>query len=199
VLFAHGSGSSRLSPRNQWVADRLGKAGYATMLLDLLTDDEERRDRETGEWRFDIDLLSSRVLRAIEWLTAQPATADLPLGLFGASTGVAAALTAAAERPERVLAIVSRGGRPDLAGPALARVQAPTLLIVGGNDEVVVELNKQAAVELGPRAEVAVVPDATHLFTEPGALEEVSDLAVAWFNRHLTQAHAAVGRPGKRA
>jgi pimeloyl-ACP methyl ester carboxylesterase len=184
VLFAHGSGSSRHSPRNRLVAGTLNAAGFGTLLLDLLTPDEERADQLTGELRFDIDLLAGRLLGAINWLRAGPAR-SLRIGLFGASTGAAAALVAAAERPEEVAAVVSRGGRPDLAGPALSRVRAPTLLIVGGADQAVLELNRRALELLPPESRLAVVPGATHLFEEPGALEQVAQLAADWFSHYL--------------
>jgi pimeloyl-ACP methyl ester carboxylesterase len=184
VLFAHGSGSSRHSPRNRFVADTLNEAGFGTLLLDLLTPAEEHADRLTGELRFDIGLLAHRLLAAIDWLRAGPAHA-LRIGLFGASTGAAAALVAAAERPEDVAAVVSRGGRPDLAGPALARVHAPTLLIVGGADRVVLELNRRALKLLPTERRLVIVPGATHLFEEPGALEEVARLATDWFSHYL--------------
>lgn len=184
VLFAHGSGSSRHSPRNRLVAGTLNAAGFGTLLLDLLTPAEERADQLTGELRFDIDLLARRLLGAIDWLRAGPAR-SLRLGLFGASTGAAAALVAVAERPEEVAAVVSRGGRPDLAGPALARVRAPTLLIVGGADQAVLELNRRALELLPAESRLAVVPGATHLFEEPGALEQVAQLATDWFSHYL--------------
>jgi pimeloyl-ACP methyl ester carboxylesterase len=184
VLFAHGSGSSRHSPRNRLVAHSLNEAGFGTLLLDLLTSVEERADQIAGEFRFDIDLLARRLVGAIDWLAAGPA-ASLRLGLFGASTGAAAALVAAAERPEAVDAVVSRGGRPDLAGPALPRVRAPTLLIVGGADRLVLELNQRALELLPAESRLAVVPGATHLFEEPGALEQVAKLATDWFSTYL--------------
>jgi putative phosphoribosyl transferase len=194
VLFAHGSGSSRHSPRNRFVAQSLNEAGLATLLLDLLTADEEAIDAYSGHYRFDIDLLAQRLAGAVDWLSQDTETADLPLGCFGASTGAAAALIAAAERPNRVGAVVSRGGRPDLAGPALGRVQAPTLLIVGGNDVAVIGLNRQAHDQLRtPRKELIVVPGATHLFEEPGALEEVARLASDWFTRYLGVASPGTG------
>jgi len=181
VAFAHGSGSSRFSPRNQFVARMLERAGLGTLLIDLLEEDEaEDRARV-----FDIDLLAKRLLAASEWLAHQPETEGLPKGYFGASTGAAAALLAAARQPEMVAAVVSRGGRPDLAHEALAQVQAPTLLIVGGQDEVVLELNRQALEQLRCRKQLVVIPGATHLFPEPGALEEVARLAQDWFRRHL--------------
>jgi dienelactone hydrolase len=185
VLFAHGSGSSRHSRRNRAVARVLQDAGMATLLMDLLTPDEERIDEVTRRLRFDIPLLAGRVTGAIDWLARYPDTQRLPLGLFGASTGAAAALVAAAERPEAVRAIVSRGGRPDLAGPALAQVTALTLLIVGGNDDVVIDLNRQALAELRVEKELVIVPGATHLFEEQGKLEEVARLARDWLTRHL--------------
>jgi dienelactone hydrolase len=186
VLFAHGSGSGRHSPRNRFVAAELRKAGQATLLIDLLTDREEALDRPTGHLRFDIGLLAERLVGAIEWLAADSRTADQAVGCFGASTGGGAALVAAARRPERVGAIVSRGGRPDLAGKALMAVQAPTLLIVGGDDEPVIDLNEHALARLGaPAKKLVIVPGATHLFEEPGKLEEVARLAADWFKRHL--------------
>jgi dienelactone hydrolase len=185
VLFAHGSGSSRHSPRNRMVAQRLRGVGLATMLADLLTAEEERRDADTGALRFDIDLLAGRVIAAVDWLRAEPTTARLPLGLFGASTGAAAALVAAAHRAEAVRAVVSRGGRPDLAGTWLTRVRAPTLLIVGERDEVVLDLNRRAAAELPAAHELRIVAGATHLFEEPGALSQVAGWAAEWFDRWL--------------
>ncbi len=185
VLFAHGSGSSRHSPRNRAVAASLRSAGFGTLLLDLLTEEEEREDAGTGEHRFDIGSLSRRLAHAIDWLERRPDTVDLPVGLFGASTGAAAALVAAAERPGRVSAVVSRGGRPDLAGDALALVASPVLLVVGGDDETVLGLNRRAAERLPGEHRVHVVPGATHLFPEPGALEEVARLAAEWFGEHL--------------
>lgn len=184
VVFAHGSGSSRLSPRNREVAAALRESGHlGTLLFDLLTPAEDR----VYATRFDIGLLVARLLIATRWLLEDPAYGDLPLGLFGASTGAAAALGAATEIPDRVRAIVSRGGRPDLAGPALPRVTAPTLLIVGGLDTQVIELNEQALREIGSREKrLEIVPGATHLFEEPGTLEEVSRLSTAWFERYLT-------------
>lgn len=181
VLFAHGSGSSRFSPRNRLVANYLQQAGIGTLLLDLLTEAEEQIDLRTGEYRFDIPLLARRLVMATDWAAADDQLSSFPLGYFGASTGAAAALVAAVERPDRISAIVSRGGRPDLAGPALAQVQAPTLLIVGGADELVLELNRQALAELPGRKQLEVVPGATHLFEEPGKLEEVARLARHWF------------------
>lgn len=183
ILFAHGSGSGRLSPRNNFVAERLGEAGVATLLLDLLTQQEEEVDALTGELRFRIPLLTARLAAATEWTLQQPRLRGLALGYFGASTGAAAALAAAAQM-DQVSAVVSRGGRPDLAGPALPRVRAATLLIVGGEDTQVLALNRQALGELRCEKQLAVVPGATHLFVEPGALEQVTALATEWFTQH---------------
>jgi len=185
VVFAHGSGSSRFSPRNRYVAEVLVGSGFGTLLIDLLTAAEEERDRVTAELRFDIGLLAERLLAATDWLTEREETQALALGYFGASTGAAAALVAAAQRPERARAVVSRGGRPDLAGDALERVRAPTLLVVGGADEVVLELNRGALERLDVEARLEIVPGATHLFPEPGALEQVARLAADWFARFL--------------
>jgi dienelactone hydrolase len=185
VVFAHGSGSGRFSPRNRAVAGVLVEAGLATLLMDLLTADEEAEDMRTGHLRFDIPLLAERVASAVDWLSSQPTIAAQPVGCFGASTGAAAALVTAAERPQRVRAVVSRGGRPDLAGDALRRVEAPTLLIVGGRDTVVIQLNRQAQALLRGESELVIVPGASHLFEEPGALEQVAALARDWFLRHL--------------
>ena len=185
VLFAHGSGSSRHSPRNRFVAETLQAAGLATLLIDLLTAEEEAVDSRTRELRFNIGLLRDRLVGAIDWLTQNSDTQDLSIGCFGASTGVAGALMAAAERPEVVQAVVSRGGRPDLAEPVLDRVQAPTLLIVGENDPIVVGLNQQAMAHLFCEKEIKIISRATHLFEEPGALSEVARLAGLWFQRHL--------------
>ncbi len=185
VLFAHGSGSSRKSPRNRFVARRLRAEGLATLLFDLLTATEDAADSVTREYRFDIDLLARRLVGATDWLLARPEAQVLKLGYFGASTGSAAALMAARERPAHVHAVVSRGGRPDLAGPALPKVMAPTLFIVGGNDVQVLDLNKQAMAQMRADRELSVVEGATHLFEEPGALEEVAGLAAGWFRRHL--------------
>ncbi len=187
VLFAHGSGSSRHSPRNRYVAGVLQQGGLGTLLLDLLTDAEEAVDLETRELRFDIDLLAGRLGEATDWLSEEPAGAGLPLGYFGASTGGAAALVAAAERPDLVGAVVSRGGRPDLAGNALPSVKAPTLLIVGGKDYQVIDLNREAMEQMRCEKELAIVPGATHLFEEPGALEQVSKLALDWFRSRLAE------------
>src|SRR5688572_28988073 len=191
VLFAHGSGSSRHSPRNRFVAERLRRAGLGTLLMDLLTGDEEAVDSTTAHMRLDIGLLAERVVAAIDWLARTPATAQLPVGGFGASTGAAAALHAAADRPDRVAAVVSRGGRPDLAGSALARVVAPTLLLVGGADTAVLGMNQVALRRLtaATDAQLVVIPGATHLFEEPRALEDVARLAATWFERHLPAAH----------
>jgi dienelactone hydrolase len=185
VLFAHGSGSGRLSPRNRSVAGKLADRGLATLLIDLLTAEEESIDLRTAHLRFDIGLLANRLADATEWLITQPATRPLRIGYFGASTGAAAALVAAALRPESIRAVVSRGGRPDLAGEALPRVQAPTLLIVGGNDHAVIGLNREALAQLTCEKRLEIVPGATHLFEEPGALETVARLAGDWFLRHL--------------
>jgi putative phosphoribosyl transferase len=191
VLFAHGAGSSRHSPRNQFVAAVLQEAGFATLLMDLLTEQEEASERFTAHLRFDIDLLARRLLAATEWISAEPSTRGLPLGYFGASTGAASALVAAAERSDRIAAVVSRGGRPDLAGPALARVRAPTLLIVGGNDPLVLDLNRQALQEIRAETSIEIVPGASHLFEEPGTLERVAELAADWFEDHLPTAPIA--------
>jgi pimeloyl-ACP methyl ester carboxylesterase len=185
IVFAHGSGSSRHSPRNRAVAEALQHARLATLLLDLLTPGEEAVDDGTAQYRFDIDLLAERVVGALDWAHDHPATSPLPVGLFGASTGAAAALIAAADRPSLVRAVVSRGGRPDLAGDSLPRVTAPTLLIVGGRDDVVIGLNQQAFARLGAEKELQIVAGATHLFEERGALERVAELARDWFTSHL--------------
>jgi putative phosphoribosyl transferase len=187
VVFVHGSGSSRHSPRNQYVAQTLQEGGLATLLFDLLTAYEEESDLQTRYLRYDINLLARRTAGVLEWLDLQPFAYSLKKGLFGSSTGAAAALMAAAELPDQVSAVVSRGGRPDLAGNALPNVQAPTLLIVGGNDEVVIDLNEQALSNLSPDAprKLVVVPGASHLFEESGALEEAARLARDWFQTHL--------------
>ena len=185
VIFAHGSGSSRFSSRNRQVAESLNHARYATLLLDLLTQAEERIDVRTAEHRFDIPMLGRRVVAASDWAAAHPVVKDLPTAYFGASTGAAAALIAAAER-STIAAVVSRGGRPDLAGDALPIVRAPTLLIVGGDDEPVIELNESAKRRMRAPVELAIVPGATHLFEEPGTLEDVQRLARDWFDRHMT-------------
>ena len=195
VVFVHGSGSSRHSPRNQYVAETLQEGGLATLLFDLLTASEEEIDLRTRHIRFDIDLLARRTAGVLEWLDLQPYAYDLKRGLFGSSTGAAAALMAAAELPEKVDAVVSRGGRPDLAGEALSKVQAPTLLIVGGNDETVIDLNEQALEEMQPGEDkkLMIVPGASHLFEEPGTLEYAARLATDWFQTHLEPG----GRPLK--
>jgi dienelactone hydrolase len=185
VLFAHGSGSSRFSPRNRYVASVLQRGGLATLLLDLLTGAEEQVDIRTGHLRFDIDLLAKRLMEAKDWTHHAPATRGLSIGYFGASTGAAAALVAAAKRPADIGAVVSRGGRPDLAGRALPCVQAPTLLIVGGDDHQVIKLNQEALAELRCEKELAIVPGASHLFEETGTIEQVSKLALDWFGRYL--------------
>lgn len=185
VLFAHGSGSSRHSPRNQFVAEALSNSGFATLLIDLLTAVEEQVDERTRQHRFDIGLLTERLVFAIDWLGGYPDTGRLPVGLFGASTGGGAALVAAARRPDRVRAVVSRGGRPDLAGDALERVSAPTLLIVGARDAPVIGLNRDAMERLSVVNRLELVPGASHLFEEPGALGEVTRLAAGWFSRYL--------------
>jgi putative phosphoribosyl transferase len=186
ILFAHGSGSSRHSPRNRYVAEVLRQGGLATLLMDLLTGAEEREDARTARLRFDINLLAVRLAGAIDWLLGNPAISHLRIGLFGASTGAAAALIAAAERPEAVGAVVSRGGRPDLALPILEQVKAPTLLIVGGLDIPVIGMNREALSHLQAEKHLEIVAGATHLFEEPGTLEEVARLAREWFTTHLT-------------
>jgi putative phosphoribosyl transferase len=186
VLFAHGSGSSRHSPRNRYVAQVLRQGGLATLLMDLLTAAEEREDARTARLRFDINLLARRLAGAIDWLVGNPATSHLRIGLFGASTGAAAALVAAAERADAVGAVVSRGGRPDLALPVLERVKAPTLLIVGGLDQPVIGMNREALDHLQAEKRLEIVAGATHLFEEEGTLEEVARLARGWFRSHLT-------------
>src|SRR5205823_11682576 len=191
VLFAHGSGSSRHSPRNQFVARVLNNSGLATLLFDLLTPEEEAIDARTAELRFNIKLLAERLVHATNWAKRQQQTRNLRIGYFGSSTGGAAALVAAAELAQQVGAIVSRGGRPDLAGEALPRVQAPTLLIVGGEDDVVIGLNQRALTQMHCEAKLEIVPGATHLFEEPGALDRVADLAADWFVHHT----AGKGRP----
>jgi dienelactone hydrolase len=191
VVFAHGSGSSRHSPRNRLVAERLQARQLGTLLLDLLTVDEEQRDARTGELRFDIDLLATRLIAAVDWLEAQGLGTTGGIGLFGASTGAAAALIAAARAPRRIGAVVSRGGRPDLADDVLPNVSAPTLLIVGQRDPVVLELNRTAARQLTGPHRIDIVPAASHLFEEPGALETVATLAADWFVEHLTGAPSA--------
>jgi putative phosphoribosyl transferase len=185
VLFAHGSGSSRHSPRNRFVAGALQEGGLATLLIDLLTEEEEHREQFTRHLRFDIGMLAERLVDVTEWLAEQPQTRELKVGYFGASTGAGAALVAAAQRPRSVGAVVSRGGRPDLAGDALPVVQAPTLLIVGGADVQVIPLNREASDRLRCEKRLEIIPGATHLFEEPGALEEVARLARQWFARYL--------------
>jgi putative phosphoribosyl transferase len=188
VLFAHGSGSSRHSPRNRYVAGVLQQRGLATLLMDLLSEEEERADARTGHLRFDVGLLGDRLLGATQWLAHKPETERLSVGYFGASTGAAAALIAAAREPDIVVAVVSRGGRPDLAGDWLRRVRAPTLLIVGGNDGPVIELNRKAQALLGTEEkQLEIVPGASHLFEEPGTLEQAARLAADWFDSHLNQ------------
>ncbi len=186
VLFAHGSGSSRSSPRNRFVAGELNGAGLATFLIDLLTRNEETADLMGGQFRFNIPLLSERLVGITDWLLKNPETRKLNIGYFGSSTGAAAALVAATERASAVKAVVSRGGRPDLAGEKLGEVKAPTLLIVGGNDPQVEKLNREALTLLPGEKEMVVVPGATHLFEEPGTLEEVARLAASWFKKYLT-------------
>ena len=185
VLFAHGTGSSRHSPRNRYVASVLRDGGLATLLLDLLTEEEEAIDLRTRHLRFDIDLLAERLVAVTDWLRQRPATGSLSIGYFGASTGAGAALVAAARRPDAVGAVVSRGGRPDLASNALPAVRAPTLLIVGSYDLPVIEMNREALAELRVEKELTIVPGATHLFEEPGTLEQVARLARQWFEHHL--------------
>ncbi|MEW5927498.1 MAG: dienelactone hydrolase family protein [Gemmatimonadota bacterium] len=192
VLFAHGSGSSRFSSRNRFVADRLNQTGLATLLVDLLTPEEEAADRHTGHLRFDVGMLAGRLADAVDWLGGHPDTRGLHIGLFGASTGGGAALVAAAERPHNVGAVVSRGGRPDLAGDALPRVEAPTLLIVGGDDEPVLGMNRAAMAAMHTEVALLVIPGATHLFEEPGALDQVAEFAGDWFLRHLGPAAPTV-------
>jgi dienelactone hydrolase len=194
VLFAHGSGSSRHSPRNKYVAKVLQKAGLGTLLIDLLTAEEEKVDDYTMHLRFDIPLLAQRLAGATEWLAGNPETKFFPIGYFGASTGAAAALVAAARQPDAVKAVVSRGGRPDLAGSLLSRVEAPTLLIVGGDDAPVIEMNEDAQRQMHAECKLVIVPGATHLFEEPGTLEQVARLAADWFSRHLE----AKGMEGRR-
>ena len=189
VFFVHGSGSSRHSPRNQFVAWTLNDAGLATLLFDLLTREEEAIDSYTAQLRFDIALLAERLLHATNWAKKHAATRELRIGYFGSSTGAAAALVGAAELRQTIVAVVSRGGRPDLAGNALSKVRATTLLIVGGKDETVIELNEQARREMRTEVKLEIIPGATHLFEEPGALARVANLATAWFLRHSAQQH----------
>jgi pimeloyl-ACP methyl ester carboxylesterase len=185
VLFAHGSGSSRHSPRNKYVASELNQADLATLLFDLLTEKEEYEEQYSGHLRFDIGMLADRLVAATDWVRNDTRLGELPVGYFGASTGGGAAMVAAAARPEIIAAVVSRGGRPDLAGDALPYVQAPTLLIVGGDDAPVITMNQQALLRLACEKQLQIVPGATHLFEEPGALEEVARLARQWFQTHL--------------
>jgi putative phosphoribosyl transferase len=185
VLFAHGSGSGRHSPRNKFVAHTLNRSGPGTLLFDLLTPEEEALDLYNREHRFNIGLLAERLMHATNWARQQEQTRDLRIGYFGSSTGGAAALVAAAQFPREIGAVVSRGGRPDLAGDSLSKVHAPTLLIVGGNDDVVIELNEMARDQMRCEMKLVIIPGATHLFEEPGALEQVAKLASDWFVRHL--------------
>jgi dienelactone hydrolase len=194
VIFAHGSGSSRKSSRNRFVASTLRDAGLGTLLMDLLSVEEDEADRFTGHLRFDIGLLAERLIRATDWIQQREETRSLSIGYFGASTGGGAALVAAAERPEAVRAVVSRGGRPDLAGSALPRVQAPTLLIVGGRDVPVIEMNRQAYDQMSAPRKMEIVPGATHLFEEPGTLEAVARLAADWFVQYLKAPNGAARR-----
>ncbi len=187
VIFAHGSGSSRHSPRNRYVAKILRNSGLVTLLIDLLTVDEEAVDIHTMQLRFDIQLLAKRLVETTDWIEQNPDTQKLSIGYFGASTGAAAALVAAAERSNAIRAVVSRGGRPDLAGPSLQRVKSPTLLIVGGDDLPVIDINREALKQLHCEKKLVIVPGATHLFEEPGKLEEVARLAADWFTRYLTK------------
>lgn len=185
IVFAHGSGSGRFSPRNRFVAQALNDAGFATLLADLLTPTEDAVDARTAALRFDVAMLARRLADAALWMVAMPALSHLPIGYFGASTGAAAALIAAAEQPQRVFAIVSRGGRPDLADRALLQVRVPTLLVVGGADPIVLDLNRKAAKLISAETRLEVIPHATHLFEEPAALEHVAALAISWFRNHL--------------
>ena len=188
VIFAHGSGSSRLSPRNRAVAGVIRHAGIGTLLFDLLTQEEEARDALTAELRFNIAFLARRLHAVSEWMRGQRRSQPLPIGYFGASTGAAAAIAAAAEYPEGIAAVVSRGGRPDLAGDALPRLRAPTLLLVGGNDAPVIQLNQQALARLNCEKQLTIIPGAGHLFEEPGTLDQVARLATDWFERHFESA-----------
>ena len=191
VLFAHGSGSSRHSSRNQYVARALERRGLATLLIDLLTPDEEALDEQTGDFRFNIEMLAQRLTAIVDWLQRRETTSSLPIGLFGASTGGGAALMAAAARPREIAAVVSRGGRPDLAGAVLSHVTSPTLLIVGGRDTTVIQMNRDAMRQMHGEVSLEIVPGATHLFEEAGALERVSELAGDWFSRYLQPASPA--------
>lgn len=199
VVFAHGSGSSRFSPRNRRVAASLERRGLGTLLFDLLTKEEERADAIDAHLRFDIDLLSRRLVAVVDWASADASTRELSIGLFGASTGAAAALIAAALRPTAIGAVVSRGGRPDLAGDYLPRVQAPTLLIVGGADTLVLALNREAAAHMDAPRKISIIPGATHLFEEPGALDEVARQAGDFFVEHLVRAKKARAREADQA
>lgn len=194
VLFVHGSGSSRHSPRNRAVAATLNESGWATLLIDLLTEDEERADAVTGRHRFDIPFLTQRALAALDWLRHHPTTRDLPVHLFGASTGAAAALAAAAERPQAVASVVSRGGRPDLAEEALRHVAAPVLLLVGEYDTQVLELNRKAARLLSAEHRLQVIPHATHLFEEPGTLQHVAEATNQWLHHTTSERPVPRGR-----
>ena len=185
VVFVHGSGSSHSSPRNQYVARTLNQAGLATLLFDLLTEDENQIDQLTRELRFNIEMLSERTIAAIDWIAEQSELRGLPIGLFGASTGAAAALNAASERPKQVATVVSRGGRPDLALQNIAKVKAPTLLLVGGLDFQVIEMNRTAANAMNAECKIAIIEGATHLFEEPGTLEQVAQIAQQWIIKHL--------------
>ncbi len=187
VTFAHGSGSSRFSPRNQYVAKTFNDNGFATLLIDLLTSQEEETDMSTAEYRFNINLLAERLIAATEWLKLDPSTQNMAFGYFGASTGAAAALIAAAKLADDIKAVVSRGGRPDLAADYLGKVRAPTLLLVGGDDAEVIELNQQALNLMSAEKKLIVIPGATHLFEEPGKLDEVAEFSVDWFKRYLTK------------
>lgn len=195
VLFVHGSGSSRLSQRNQHVAKILNKAGLATLLFDLLTPEEENIDMRTREFRFDIGFLAARLIETTDWVLKQPGMHQLSIGYFGASTGGGAAIVAAAKKPGTVKAVVSRGGRPDLGGEFLQALQAPTLLIVGGNDEVVIEMNQTAMAQMHCTVDLKIVPGATHLFEEPGTLDEVALLAKAWFVQYLGNNRSTFDQP----
>jgi putative phosphoribosyl transferase len=186
VIFAHGSGSSRFSPRNQYVAEVLNKAGIATLLIDLLTPEEEQIDIQTAQYRFDIERLADRLTHATEWVKENQSTKNLNIGYFGSSTGAAAALIAAAKQPRYIRAVVSRGGRPDLAMDYISNVKAPTLFIVGGDDAVVIELNKKAMKNFPVENKLEIIQGATHLFEEPGKLEQVAKLAADWFQKQLT-------------
>lgn len=198
VVFAHGSGSSRHSSRNRAVATELNAGGLATLLMDLLTTEEESVDIRTGHLRFDIDMLADRLVGATHWIHADPVTSRLPIGLFGASTGGGAALVAAASEPDLIEAVVSRGGRPDLAGPALPRVRAPTLLIVGGDDVPVIQMNRDAMALMSATVQLEIVPGASHLFEEPGKLQIVARLASDWFTQHLGSSEDGAVQPDPR-